>query len=438
MPVTRSDADQETYSRLRLLMFFRVLFTTLLLSSTIVLQTGKAVSAVAPPLVVLYALIVAIFLLSCVYAVILPRTRSPSRLASLQVGIDTLIVTLVILVTGSFASIFSFLYLVVIIYSSILLERGGSMLMAGLCSIQYGVLVNLEFFGLFVPFVVDASPTAMTYLWRDVLYKVLITTVSCFAVAILSDLLAEQVRKSRKALKTMEERMRRVEKLAAMGEMAAGMAHELKNPLAALAGSIQLLREELPARPSHERLIQIALRETSRLNDLLTDFLTFARPPAGKRRPLRLDRAVSEIVALFERDGTCAGRIQIEKTMTPDLWVAMDPVHLRQILWNLLLNAAEAIDGHGRIAVEVRAARGDKAEIRVRDSGCGIPAELMESIFNPFFTTKTEGTGLGLSVVHRLLESYDGFLQVESQPGRGALVTLTLNAIAPPEKRPEP
>ena len=271
----------------------------------------------ARPLVALYALIVAIFLLSCIFAVLLPRTRSPSRFAYVQIGLDTLIVTLVILVTGSFASIFSFLYLVVIIYSSILLERGGSMLMAALCSIQYGVLVNLEFYGLFTPFVVDASPTAMTYLWRDVLYKVLITTISCFAVAILSDLLAEQVRKSRKALKAMEERMRRVEKLAAMGEMAAGMAHELKNPLAALAGSIQLLREDLPDQPTHERLIQIALRETSRLNDLLTDFLMFARPPTGKRKSLRLDRAVSEIIALFEKDGTCAGRIVIEKTMAP-------------------------------------------------------------------------------------------------------------------------
>ncbi len=438
MRSTLSEAEQETYSRLRLLMFFRVLFTTLLLSSTIVLQTGKSVSALAPPLLALYVLIVAIFLLSCVYALFLPHTRSPSRFAYVQVGIDTLIVTIVILVTGSFASIFSFLYLVVIIYSSILLERGGSMLMAAFCSIQYGILVNLEFYGLFTPFVVDASPTAMTYLWRDVLYKVMITTVGCFAVAILSDMLSEQVRKSRKALKTMEERMRRVEKLASMGEMAAGMAHELKNPLAALAGSIQLLREEPSNRRTHERLIQIALRETTRLNDLLTDFLMFARPPAGKRQPLRLDRAVNEIIALFEKDCTCAGRIVIRKKLAPGMWVDIDPVHLHQILWNLMLNAAEAIEGRGLIDVEVRSERNEKVEIRIRDNGCGIPPELMESVFNPFFTTKAEGTGLGLSVVHRLLESYDSYLQVESQSGRGSLFILTLNRIPEPVKSPEP
>ena len=156
------EADQETYSRLRLLMFFRVLFTTLLLSSTIILQMGKASSPMAPPLLVLYALIAGIFFLSFLYAIVLPYVGSPSHFAYLQISIDTLIVTLVILVTGSFASIFSFLYLVVIIYSSILLEHGGSIFMAGLCSIQYGIMVNLEYYGLFTPFVVDASPTAMT------------------------------------------------------------------------------------------------------------------------------------------------------------------------------------------------------------------------------------------------------------------------------------
>ena len=433
-----SEADQETYSRLRLLMFFRVLFTTLLLGSTIILQMGKTTSALAPPLLVLYGLIVAIFLLSCLFAVLLPRIHSPTRFAYFQIGLDTLIVTLVILVTGSFASIFSFLYLVVIIYSSILLERGGSMIMAGLCSIQYGALVNLEFYGWFTPFVVDASPTAMTYLWRNVLYKVLITTVGCFAVAFLSDMLAEQVRKSRKALKAMEERVRRVEKLASMGEMAAGMAHELKNPLASLAGSIQLLREELPDNPMHDRLMKIALRETSRLNDLLTDFLTFARPPTGKRTPLRLDQAVSDIVSLFERDETCAGRITVERALESGIWVAMDPVHLRQVLWNLLLNASEAIEGRGTIKIQVRAARATGAEIRIQDSGCGISPELMGSIFDPFFTTKAEGSGLGLSMVHRLLEFYDSYLQVDSEAGRGSVFTLNLQQIVAPRNGPDP
>ncbi len=426
------EADGETYGRLRLLMLFRVLFTTLLLGSTVILQFGRGYSVLDPPLVTLYVLIASIFFLSLLYAVMLPRVGALARFAALQIGIDTFIVTSVIFVTGGFASIFSFLYLVVIIYSSMLQERGGSVVMAGLCSVQYAVLVNLEYYRLFSPFVLDATPAAMAYPWRNVLYKVLITTISCFAVAFLSDMLAEQARRSRKTIKAMEERVRRVEKLASMGEMAAGMAHELKNPLAALAGSIQLLGQERLDNPVHDRLIQIALRETRQLNDLLTNFLMFARPPAGKPKAMQLDRAVAEIVSLFERDGTRAGSIAIVRRLTPGLWVKMDPVHLKQVLWNLLLNAAEAIEGEGTITVEVEAERGTAVRIRIQDTGCGMSAELLGNIFNPFFTTKADGTGLGLSMVHRILESCNGWLTVDSEPGRGSVFTVTLPRISPP------
>jgi hypothetical protein len=159
MPVTRSDADQETYSRLRLLMFFRVLFTTLLLSSTIVtcrparrFRRGAAAGGALRPDRGDFPPVVRLCRDSA-------RTRSPSRLASLQVGIDTLIVTLVILVTGSFASIFSFLYLVVIhLFELSCWSAAAACSWPGCAASSNGVLVNLEFFGLFVPFVVDASP----------------------------------------------------------------------------------------------------------------------------------------------------------------------------------------------------------------------------------------------------------------------------------------
>jgi two-component system sensor histidine kinase PilS (NtrC family) len=257
--------------------------------------------------------------------------------------------------------------------------------------------------------------------------------LGCFAVAFLSDMLAEQVRRSRRTIKAMEDRVRRMEKLASMGEMAAGMAHELKNPLAALAGSIQMLAEERNDTPAYDRLMQIALREAGRLNDLLTNFLMFARPPTGKRQPLRLDRAVGEIVSLFERDSARIGRIAIVRRLAPDIWVAMDPVHLKQVLWNLLLNAAEAIESAGEIGVEVFSDRGGRAQIRVSDTGCGIPEALRASIFDPFFTTKADGTGLGLSLIHRILESCDGWLTMDSTPGRGSVFTVSLEQIPAPE-----
>jgi len=228
----------------------------------------------------------------------------------------------------------------------------------------------------------------------------------------------------------MEEHVKRVEKLASMGEMAAGLAHEIKNPLASLAGSIQMLRDELSDNSENHKLMQIVLRETDRLNSLVSDFLMFAKPPHGDIEKIELDRALAEILELFEKDGDCVDRISLKRELIPDIWVEMDPLHLRQILWNLLLNASEAIQGPGTISVEMASPRARKVSIVVSDTGIGIPEENLEQIYDPFFTTKTRGTGLGLSIVHRILESYASRLDVETNTGKGAVFKFGLERVA--------
>jgi len=413
-------------------MFFRLLFTSLLLGSTIILQLSESPSPLAKPLLVLYGLIAGIFLLSFIYAVILPRVKRGLIFAYLQIAVDTFVVTLIIFVTGSFASIFSFLYLVVIIYSSMLLFRKGIMIMAALCSIQYGIMVDLEYYGFINPFLMEGSVTAVHYPWSHVVFKILIIMVACIAVAFLSSLLSEQVRKTKNELLALEERVKRVEKLAFMGEMAAGMAHEIKNPLASLAGSIQILREDIHYNYEHDKLMQIVLRETDRLSALVNSFLLFAKPPAAKFEKIKLDRALAETVKLFEKDGSCSGRILIVKDFASDIWIEMDPMHLRQVIWNLLLNAAESIDGKGRIEMNMHPSKHNYAEIRISDNGCGMSRELIKSIFDPFFTTKPNGTGLGLSIVHSILESYNTWLEVESNINEGTTITLQLKRIDAP------
>ena len=413
-------------------MFFRLLFTSLLLGSTIILQLGESPSPLAEPLLVLYGLITGIFLLSFIYAVILPRLKRGLIFAYIQIAVDTFVVTLIIFVTGSFASIFSFLYLVVIIYSSMLLSRKGIMVMAALCSIQYGIMVDLEYYAFINPFIMEGSFAAAYYPWSQVVFKIMIIMVACFAVAFLSSLLSEQVRKTKSELLALEERVKRVEKLAYMGEMAAGMAHEIKNPLASLAGSIQILREEINYNPHHDKLMQIVLRETDRLSNLVTSFLLFAKPPVAKVEKLELDRALAETVKLFEKDGSCFGRVSIIENFAPDIWIEMDPMHLRQVLWNLLLNAAESIDGKGHIDMKMYPLKHHYAVIRITDNGCGMSRELLKSIFDPFFTTKPSGTGLGLSIVHSILESYNTWIEVESSVSKGTTITLQLKRIDPP------
>jgi two-component system sensor histidine kinase PilS (NtrC family) len=432
MKPTSSQTEREITSRLQWLMFFRVLFTTLLLGSTIYTQWDYNPSLLAKPLLLIYSLIAAIYILTVIYALMLRKICNLRALAYLQIGVDTVIVTMIIFITGSYNSIFSFLYLVVIIYSSLLLFRRGSMLTAALCSIQYGIMLDLEFYGLLSPFGGVNTETLADLGSEQMLYQMVITLIACFAVAFLGSALAEQARKSRRELIAMEDHVKRVQRMAHMGEMAAGLAHEIKNPLASLVGSIQLLKEEGPKDADHIRLMEIVLRETDRLSSLVSNFLMFARPPTAKMEKIRLDQALNETVELFEKDITQRDKVIIEKSLLPGIWVEIDSMHLRQVLWNLLLNAAESIEIEGKIGIEMHSTRNNSVVIRVSDSGAGISDEILESIFDPFFTTKASGTGLGLSIVHRILSSYDSRLDVESQPEEGSCFEFRLAATDPP------
>ena len=427
IPFTKPEGD--LHPKLRLLVLFRILFTSILLGSTVILQLSEDAALFSKSLLILYGLIAGIFILSLIYAVMLSRIRRVSLFAYVQIAMDTLVVTLIVFATGGYSSFLSFLYLVVIIYSSVLLHRRGSMVMAVFCGLQYIVMIGLEYYGILIPSGLGGSPLSLEYEWSLILYKVMFTVLSCFAVAFLSGFLAEQTRRTRGELKDMEDHVKRVEMLAYMGEMAAGLAHEIKNPMASLAGSIQILKEELSYNSESHKLMQIVLRETDRLNSLVSDFLMFAKPPQGNLKKIKLDRALAETLELFEIDGACTGRVAIEKKLLPDIWVEMDPVHLRQILWNLLLNASEAIEGDGTITVTMTRHRARSVSIAVADTGVGIPEAYVKNIYDPFFTTKTRGTGLGLSIVHRILESYASRMEVESGPDSGTTFRFRLKSV---------
>lgn len=429
-----SPTESEVYYRLKWLIFYRLIFTTLLMGSSVVLQVRQSASFVELPLLIIYGIIVGIFLLSFVYTQILNRIKRQKAFAFIQISLDTFVVSLIIFVTGNFSSIFSFLYLLVIIYASIFFFRRGSIVVAALCSIQYGIMVDLEYFGILMPLGMAEGLTASAHGAGQVFYKIIITMAACFMVALLSSLLSEQERKTKKELAAMSAHVKRVERLAVMGETVAGIAHEIKNPLGSLSGAIQLLKADIKTRPEHQRLMRIISRETDRLTVLINDLLVFSRPPSGRKESMELKSALQEMVGLFEKDASAAAKFSIQTDLIADVWVEMDPSHLHQILWNLLLNAVEAIDKSGRIEISTKFVKPKQVEIRISDTGCGIPDHLMPSIFNPFFTTKPRGTGLGLSIVHNLLESYESRLDVENRDAGGTCCRFKLNRIRPPCK----
>lgn len=423
---------QDLKARVRWLMVFRTLFALVLLLSTATVCLGGGMEQSPVPCHYLIGLAVFLLIISTVYGFTFNRWGATSSFAFSQITVDTLVVTFILYITGGFASIFTFLYLLVIIAVSMLLHRTGSMIVAAMCSLQYGLMIDLEYYGLLVP-LGNNPDLASAHDWQHILYRMVVMMAACFAVAFLSGILAAQARRARRELAAMEDHVRRVERMAVIGELAAGMAHEIKNPLASLSGSIQLLRDNTAPDSANMRLMQIVLRETDRLSKLVTDFLLFARPSRSGEAVIRLDRILMDTITLFREDALCRDRIAIAARISGATWVKMNADHLHQILFNLFKNAAEAIEEEGEITVSLSRSRTGKAVVEIADTGCGISETNKTLIFDPFFTTKSSGTGLGLSITHRIVELYGGMVNVESRPGKGSTFALRLDTVEDPD-----
>lgn len=233
-------------------------------------------------------------------------------------------------------------------------------------------------------------------------------------------------------LKGLEEQLRRTDRLKALGELAAGMAHEVRNPLASISGSVQVLKDSLMLDGENQHLMDIVIRETDRLNTLITDFLLFAKP-AIKMVSINISDIIKDTVNLF-RNSPESKNIYIKIDLEEGLLVNGDSGQLKQVFWNLFLNAVHAMPDGGRLEVKGKRVKRkdripDSIEITISDTGAGIPTENVEMIFDPFFTTRDSGTGLGLAVAHRIIEGHKGKIEVKSREGEGTSFKIILPAI---------
>jgi two-component system sensor histidine kinase PilS (NtrC family) len=235
-------------------------------------------------------------------------------------------------------------------------------------------------------------------------------------------------------LRAMEERVQRSERLADIGRVAAGLAHELRNPVAAMSGSIELLRGGLELAPEDARLMDIVTREAMRLNDLVTRFLEYARPTVPRRTATDLSSLASDTLEVFANDPAAAS-IRIERDLAA-AGCKCDPDLMRQVLWNLLANAAHAArwnhaasGGKGCVTVRTRVDADGWARLEVDDDGAGIPPQDLPRLFTPFFTTKERGSGLGLATVQRLVDAHRGTVVAGNAADGGARFVVRL----PPE-----
>jgi len=222
----------------------------------------------------------------------------------------------------------------------------------------------------------------------------------------------------------IEEQLRRADRLSALGELSAGMAHEIRNPLGAIRGTAEILQEGFPQDDKRYEFARILVQEVDRLNGVVQDFLTFARPEPPRQEHFQPREVLTEVLHLIQQPAR-KQRVEIDLRLDDAPPLCGHREQLKQVFLNLVLNALQAMPEGGRLVISSQAAD-DKIVLRFADSGGGIPPGIQEKIFNPFFTTRHEGTGLGLAITQRIVSGHAGSIEVEETSSQGTVFRVTL------------
>jgi two-component system sensor histidine kinase HydH len=245
---------------------------------------------------------------------------------------------------------------------------------------------------------------------------------------------AEQLAEANRSLQQAEEAVRRSDRLAALGQLAAGLAHELRNPLGTIRASAEMLNRSVATENEVAREVAgFIAEEVDRTNSLVTRFLDFVRPLQLRRAPADLAQVLDRSVTMVEREAA-ARQVTVYKNYSPDIPpFPLDAELMERVFYNLLANAAQATAPGGAVTVKARPVA-DSAEVSVIDRGEGIEPKVMDSIFNPFFTTKPDGVGLGLAICSKIVDQHGGRIAVESEPGKGSVFRVYLPMKEPPSR----
>ena len=234
-----------------------------------------------------------------------------------------------------------------------------------------------------------------------------------------------QLREQADLILEIEDQLRRADRLTALGQLSAGMAHEIRNPLGSIRGTAEILQDAFPPDHRYAEFTRILISETDRLNKVLEDFLNFARPAETQHNDFRPTQVLGEVLQLTQPQAL-KKQIHIYWQEQPLPAAIGDAGQFKQVFLNLVLNALQAMENGGQLRIESEVKPDGRILVQFKDSGPGIPEEALDRIFNPFFTTKAEGTGLGLAITHRIIQNHGGKISVANAPEGGAVFTLCL------------
>ena len=364
------------------------------------------------------------FALAGIYALVLRVGRGLSLLADAQIVLDQLTWTVVAYLTGGASSGAASLYGLSCLVGAALSGFRGAALAAGSGVVLYSSLVLLLGSGTLAP--PPDQPASVYQLSAEgIRFYLAVNALVVLVVALLAGTLAERLRWTGGELVMATERAERAERMAALGRLAAGLAHEIRNPLGSIAGSIELLRAAPELSSDDQKLCDIIAREAGRLNDLVTDMMDLSRPRRPELAPVDVALVAEDVVALAGRSGRAVSDVEVVYEGPPSLIVEADGAQLRQLVWNLVRNGVQA-SSPGRPVRVVLEERPEGPVLSVVDRGIGIDEEARGRLFDAFFTTRSHGTGVGLAVVKRIADEHGFPIDVESDAGQGATFRVTL------------
>jgi len=322
------------------------------------------------------------------------------------------------------------LYYVPIIFAAFWYGWRGGLVCSGIISVLYVGHIYFHWGG--HPWTHNLEKTL-----EIVLYNVIAVVTGCLSQGLINErkryqAAAEELKESLAALKEQtralleaEEQLQRANRLSALGELSAGMAHEIRNPLASIKGSAEILADKFKPQDKEYEFAQIMVKEVERLNRVITEFLDFARPKPTEVQECSLDEVLKSVLVLTQKEME-RNRVRLVARMDSHLpHVRVDPEPMKQVFLNLIINAIQAMPKGGELRVSTAVENG-RIVCSIGDTGAGIPERIRHKIFDPFFTTKPRGTGLGLSIAHKIVHRVGGEIRFESKENEGTVFHLIL------------
>ena len=344
--------------------------------------------------------------------------------AYVQIFADLVLVTALLYATGGIGSSAYFLYVFPVMGAALVLDSRAAYLTASLAAILFGGLVDGMYLGL-IPQTGANAAAGMTL--GSVLYLIFVPWSAFFLIAFLTNSLAVRLRKADLALREAERELLVRERLSEAGRISATLAHEIRNPLAAISGSVQVLRRELPLDPGQKELMGIILKESERVSQILGQFLDFALPAKQVFSVISLPEILDETLKMLKGGGELNGQVRVQGNyLASGLHYYGSQGQFKQVFWNIVKNALRAMPDGGALNIDFLQPRREEVELRFSDTGKGLSAEAKEHLFEPFYSGFEGGRGLGLAVVRRIVDDYDGRIDIRSELNKGTEVVITL------------